>query len=234
MSVGSTMTAGARAVLNHFNADDAIFTKEFYFLHVKLVHTQARLTGWEFSVTITDVTDPERLLRHTFKHLRVNDSMHIVFKPPGQIFLSPVDDIPWVSAPEALFMHTLRIEVYSTHPSRSKVVDSMVFFGDVVPGEEIASKSRPQPSAPSSSRPPAVRDTVTTPPTSPSAHASGGSVARPGSASVASNPRTPIVRPRSGPGSRPGTASSGLRASGEAGSAAQLQAQWPQQGMRLS
>ena len=62
VAIGSTMTPGARAVLNHFNADDAIFTKEFYFLHVKLTHTQARLTGWEFSVTITDVTDPQRLL----------------------------------------------------------------------------------------------------------------------------------------------------------------------------
>jgi hypothetical protein len=141
------MTPAARTALQHFNADDAIFTKEFYYLHVKIVHTQAKLHGWEFCVTITDVTDPQRLLRHTFKNLRVNENMHIVFKPPGQVFLSPVDDIPWVAAPEALFLHTLRIEVYSTHPTKSKVVDSMVFFGDVIPRDGIATVAAQPPSA---------------------------------------------------------------------------------------
>lgn len=125
-------------------ADDAIFTKEFYYLHVRLVETQARLTNWEFSVTITDVTDPQRLLRHTFRHLRVNPRLFLVFHPPHGVILSPVDDIPWVPSPESLFMHTLRIEVNATHPTHTKVVDTMVFFGDVVPDEgTVSSKFQP-------------------------------------------------------------------------------------------
>lgn len=196
-------SAAARTALRHFNADDAVFTKEFYFLHVKLVETQARLLGWEFSVTITDVTDPNRLLRHTFKNLRVNEHMHIVFKPPHQVHLSPADDIPWVSAPESLFMHTLRIEVYATHPARSKVVDSMVFFGDVIPDESVGTLAASKPSPP---LPPPSRASTTTHHTA----------SRP-----ASGHRTKRDLDR-----RPHTA--GSRASGNAELSAQLQGRWPE------
>lgn len=116
-------------------ADNAIYSKEFYFLNVRIVNTPARLTEWQFSVVVTDVTNPARLLRHSFKNLNVNANMCIVFHPPSNVILSPADDIPWVGAPQSLFMHTLRIEVFSTFPFHSKIVDSMVFFGDVLPNE---------------------------------------------------------------------------------------------------
>ena len=124
-------------------ATAAARTREFYFLHVRIVHTFAKLTDWEFCVVVTDVTNPDRLLRHTFKHLRVNPQMYLLFHPPSNVILSPVDDIPWVAAPESLFMHTLRLEVFATHPSHTKVVDTMVFFGDVLPSEDVAAGARP-------------------------------------------------------------------------------------------
>ena len=111
-------------------APDVITSPSFYFLHVKVEHSVATLGDWEFSVSVSDVTFPERILRHTFRNLHVNSSNYIVFHPPSNIVLSPAEDIPWVASPESLYEHSLRIEVLATYPSQTKVVDTFVYFGD--------------------------------------------------------------------------------------------------------
>lgn len=108
-------------------------TKEFYDLHIRLQHSTGRLTDWEFEVVVTDVTYAERRLRHTFRNVRVNKNMYIVFHPPDGIVLSMLQDIPWVSGFEQVFHHKFRIEVFATFPNRSQVIDSLVYFGETVP-----------------------------------------------------------------------------------------------------
>ena len=111
----------------------AFFDASFYHLNVRLDHPTARLTDWVFSVVVTDVTNAHRLLRHTFKNVQVNQDLSLIFHPPGNCTLSPVHDLPWVAAPEALYGHTLRLEVFATHPCQLRIMDTMVFFGDEIP-----------------------------------------------------------------------------------------------------
>lgn len=49
--------------------------------------------------------------------------------------ISPADLLPWVSSPEQLFGHWLRLEAYAIAPQAHKVVDALVYMGplDVAP-----------------------------------------------------------------------------------------------------
>lgn len=104
---------------------------EFYYLNVKIVH-QKNLATWRFKVVLTDITSPNHKVL-TFRNVQVNADNYIIFHPPDGITLSPAEDFPWVTAPAELFGHALRIEVYGILPTRTRVVDSVVFFGDGLP-----------------------------------------------------------------------------------------------------
>lgn len=104
---------------------------EFYYLNVKIVH-QKNLATWRFKVVLTDITSPNHKVL-TFRNVQVNADNYVIFHPPDGITLSPAEDFPWVSAPAELFGHALRIEVYGILPTRTRVVDSVVFFGDGLP-----------------------------------------------------------------------------------------------------
>eukprot|EP00755_Sulcionema_specki_P037332 Sspe_Gene.108743::Locus_87860_Transcript_1_1_Confidence_1.000_Length_388::g.108743::m.108743 len=60
----------------------------------------------------------------------MSSSMYIVFHEPNNCVFSPVDDLNWVSRPIDLYRHTLRIEVVGVHPVRTKVIDTLVFYGE--------------------------------------------------------------------------------------------------------
>lgn len=105
-------------------------TKEFYHLQIKIVHAVTAIENWEFAVFVTDVTNPDVTPKHQFRNLRVNHNRYLIFHPPYNIVFSAVDDLPFVTVPENLYGHTLRIEVIATFPVESrKVVDTIVRFG---------------------------------------------------------------------------------------------------------
>jgi len=107
--------------------------KEFYYLNIRVVNLQhvegAAMSDWIFSVTITDVTHPARQPTQTFSQLRLNSDSYLVFRPPSRTTFSPVDDLTWMTTPQQLFQHTLRIQVVATFPRQTKVVDTQVHFG---------------------------------------------------------------------------------------------------------
>lgn len=103
---------------------------DYYRLQVKIVHSAATLAHWEFTVVITDVTNPKRSLpRHQFRGLKVNPQRHLIFQAPDGVTLDPLKQIPWAMSPSCLYNHTLRLEVFATHPLETKVVDTMVNYG---------------------------------------------------------------------------------------------------------
>jgi hypothetical protein len=103
---------------------------DYYRLQVKIIHAAASLAHWEFTVVITDVTNPKRSLpRHQFRGLKVNPQRHLIFQAPDIVTLDPLKQIPWAMSPSCLYNHTLRLEVFATHPLETKVVDTMVNYG---------------------------------------------------------------------------------------------------------
>lgn len=103
---------------------------DYYFLQVKIVHAAASLAHWEFTVVLTDVTNPRNALpRHQFRGLHVNQQRHLIFQPPDGVTLDPLRQIPWAVTPASLYGHTLRLEVFSTYPLEAKVIDTMVNYG---------------------------------------------------------------------------------------------------------
>lgn len=112
-------------------------TKEFYNLQIRIVHADPDLSKWEFTVVITDVTSiAVSTPQHRFHRLRVTKHNYLIFHAPGNIVLSPCDDIPWVAGPGALYNHTLRLEVFATVPQHTKVVDTLVFYGKTPQGPQ--------------------------------------------------------------------------------------------------
>eukprot|EP00741_Cyanophora_paradoxa_P001676 tig00000498_g1627.t1 len=99
---------------------------EFYHLNVAIQHHSA-LASWRFDCYVTDITLDERPV-HVYRNLRVDSANFLLFGPRGPV-LAPCEDFPWVREPRDLHGHGLRIEVFSTHPVRSRVVDSCVYFG---------------------------------------------------------------------------------------------------------
>eukprot|EP01062_Namystynia_karyoxenos_P021301 TRINITY_DN18096_c0_g1_i1.p1 TRINITY_DN18096_c0_g1~~TRINITY_DN18096_c0_g1_i1.p1 ORF type:complete len:641 (+),score=163.96 TRINITY_DN18096_c0_g1_i1:79-1923(+) len=126
-------TIAMRAVPREAELDDAINKREYYYLHVRIMHSNTKLQRWRFDVKVTDVTFPECPLSQTFECLRLNPTMHVVFREPNDCILSPVDDLPWVRRPVDLYRHTLRVEVTGVSPQKSKVVDTLVYYGDHLP-----------------------------------------------------------------------------------------------------
>eukprot|EP01065_Artemidia_motanka_P027883 TRINITY_DN33080_c0_g1_i1.p1 TRINITY_DN33080_c0_g1~~TRINITY_DN33080_c0_g1_i1.p1 ORF type:complete len:570 (+),score=107.15 TRINITY_DN33080_c0_g1_i1:54-1712(+) len=126
-------TVPMRAAGRAAELEDAVNRKEYYYLHVRIMHSNETLARWRFDVTVTDVTFPECPLVQTFENLRLNPSMHVVFREPNDCILSPVDDLQWVRKPSDLYKHTLRVEVTGVTPNKTKVVDTLVYYGDNLP-----------------------------------------------------------------------------------------------------
>ena len=68
--------------------------------------------------------------RHTISGVRADANRYLVFHPPYGSTLSPCGDIPWVPCPSYLYGRSLRIEVFATRPTRTKVVDTTVSYGE--------------------------------------------------------------------------------------------------------
>eukprot|EP00698_Gefionella_okellyi_P024325 TRINITY_DN8548_c0_g1_i1.p1 TRINITY_DN8548_c0_g1~~TRINITY_DN8548_c0_g1_i1.p1 ORF type:complete len:594 (-),score=111.97 TRINITY_DN8548_c0_g1_i1:61-1842(-) len=107
--------------------EDNPMSKEFYLLKVHVAHKQADVRSWMFDVYITDITDP-RQPAMMFKQVRVDRESNIIFHPPTNTTLSPVDDFPFVDKPDDLLDHQLRVEVYGIYPVKTCVVDSVVHY----------------------------------------------------------------------------------------------------------
>ena len=111
-----------------------IHKKEYYYIHVRILHDdESSLNGWRYDVTITDITFPECPIKSVFKKLRANSSMNIVFKEPNNCIFSPAEALDWVRNPIDLYLHTLHVEVHAVIPAKTKIVDTLVFFGDTPP-----------------------------------------------------------------------------------------------------
>eukprot|EP00759_Apiculatamorpha_spiralis_P024952 PhF_6_TR28102/c0_g1_i1/m.41546 len=119
----------------------AIHEKQYYFLHIQVHHGKSYLKDWLFDVLVTDVTDKSNLLQHKFTNLRLNEKMSVVFHPPGNVIMSPVDDIPWVRCPQNLFGHTLHVQVMATYPKRTAVVETFVKYGEPSNDVELAKRA---------------------------------------------------------------------------------------------
>eukprot|EP01062_Namystynia_karyoxenos_P015412 TRINITY_DN15586_c0_g1_i2.p1 TRINITY_DN15586_c0_g1~~TRINITY_DN15586_c0_g1_i2.p1 ORF type:complete len:666 (+),score=99.32 TRINITY_DN15586_c0_g1_i2:63-2060(+) len=108
----------------------AAYTREYYFLHVRIVHSIEAIHQWVFDVRVSDATDPSSARSCTFPGLRVSPTLHVVFAEPNECVLSPVDELPWVNRPEDLWGRSLRVEVIGVRPYRTTVVDTTVHYGD--------------------------------------------------------------------------------------------------------
>ncbi|KAJ9459122.1 hypothetical protein DIPPA_07976 [Diplonema papillatum] len=124
-------------------------TKAYYYLHVRVLHADFDPQKWRFNVRFVDV-DAEREL--SLENLRASQTMYLVFSEPDNHLFSPVDSFPWVSDPEQLHQHTVRIEVFAVMPARTKVVDSYVYFADDG-GDERKTNSSMSPAPPTSGTP---------------------------------------------------------------------------------
>lgn len=129
---GTDMTVGC----NDVNLQK--HTREFYFLHVRVVHSQP-LDSWVFDVFVKDVTEEGQPVR-TYSSVKTNSDNYIVFHAPGNTVMSPADDFPWIDTPVDLFGHKLHIEVFGAYPSRTRVVDTYVHFG----AQELSAPAEPK------------------------------------------------------------------------------------------
>eukprot|EP00873_Tetraselmis_striata_P027940 jgi/Tetstr1/448204/TSEL_035493.t2 len=112
---------------------DAHLTREFYQLQVAVdAGSIGDISTWLFDVTLSEVGGAGRSVT-AGRNMHVDRSNNVVFYPDSHradpTVLSPLDLLPWVTAPEQLFRQSLHIEVWSSAPQRMKVVDTKVWFG---------------------------------------------------------------------------------------------------------
>ena len=140
---GGTTTAaaaGAAFASSHSaNGIGYVNRREYYFVHIRVLHANPAVREWRFDVTVTDVTAGPQQPRPSakFRNLRINSASYVVFSEPSSCVFSPCDMLSWVHEPADLYRHTLRVEVCGVQPP-TKIVDTLVYFGEDRPPSPAA------------------------------------------------------------------------------------------------
>lgn len=110
-----------------------------------------QLQGWLFNVYLTQISSPDNarhapgrpppltVHRHCIAHSTCVDKDAYILVPSSledpspTPFISPAALLPWLHAPIQLYGQWLRLEAYSLVPRATKVVDGLVYMGDLTP-----------------------------------------------------------------------------------------------------